>query len=104
MFRNIRGWVLGRMGDEKEAAMGYDIKEKEVSMFLKDKRLVSEIVKKITSNEETLNELANDIVDDLADAIKQDPTIKKQIVAAAMKDASFKQKVVQQLVEELAGD
>ena len=84
--------------------MGYDMSEKEVTTFLKDKRLIGEVVKRVVSNRETLDELAEDIADDLSDAIENDPTIKKQIVAAAMKDPRFKEKVVQELAKELSDD
>ena len=84
--------------------MGYDMSDKEVSAFLKDRKLINEVVKSVVSNKETLNGLAEDIADDLSDAIEDDPTIKKQIVAAAMKTPGFKQKVVKELVDELADD
>ena len=84
--------------------MGYDMSEKEVSTFLKDKRLTSEIVKRVVSNKETLDKLAEDIADDLSDAIENYPTIKKQIVAAAMRDPRFKERVVRALVSEMSDD
>ena len=84
--------------------MGYDMTEKEISTFLKDKRLISEVVKRVVSNKETLDELAEDIADDLSDAIENDPTIKKQIVASAMRDPRFKEKVVHELAKELSDD
>ena len=84
--------------------MGYDMTEKEVSTFLKDKKLLNEVIKRVVGNKEVLDGLAEDIADDLSDTIKSDPAIKKQIVAAAMKDPGFRQKVVQELVEELSDD
>ena len=84
--------------------MGADISKEELQQLLKDKKLVSTIVKKVVADEETLSELAGNIAGELASAMEDDPAIKKQIMKAALASPGFKQKIIRQLVNELGDD
>ena len=84
--------------------MGYEIQKEDMQALLRDKQLISEVVKRVTANDKVLSELANDVAEKLASAMEDDPMIKKQIIKAALASPGFKQKIVQQLVEQLGND
>jgi len=84
--------------------MGYEISKEDVQVFLKDKKLMTEVVKKVTEDEEVLNGLASDIAEELSSAMEDDPNMKKRIMKTALASPGFKQKIIKNLVEELGDD
>lgn len=84
--------------------MGYEISKEDVQVFLKDKKLMNEVVKKVTEDKEILDGLASDIAEELSSAMEDDPNMKKRIMKTALASPGFKQKIIKNLVEELGDD
>jgi len=84
--------------------MGYEISKEDVQVLLKDEKLMTEVVKKVTEDEEVLDGLASDIAEELSSAMEDDPDMKKRIMKIALASPGFKQKIIKNLVEELGDD
>jgi len=84
--------------------MGYEISKEDVQVLLKDEKLMKEVVKKVTEDNEVLDGLASDIAGELSSAMEDDPNMKKRIMKTALASPGFKQKIIKNLVEELGDD
>jgi len=82
--------------------MGMDIKTADVETLLKDNKLVNEIVKKVVDDPEALGELAEDVADEMAECLENDPAIKQKIINGAFASPEFKKRIVEELVSEFA--
>ncbi len=51
-----------------------------------------------------IDELAEDIADDLADVFEDEPRIQRQLLTIALEGDGFKQRAIQQLIDELGDD
>lgn len=81
--------------------MGMDISTADVATLLKDNKLVDEIVKKVVGDPEALGELAEDVADQMAECLEDDPAIRQRILNGAFASPEFKKRIVEELVDEL---
>ncbi len=64
---------------------------------------MGEIIDKVLSDPEVVKELAEDIADELASVLKDDPSFRQKLLGAAAKNAKFKQKLLEEVAGEIAG-
>lgn len=83
--------------------MGYDIAKEDIKALLKDEKLIAHIVRKITQDKQALEDLADNVAEQLASTIEDNPEVKKRIIKAALSNPAFKQKIIKRLVDELGG-
>lgn len=76
--------------------MGF-VDSSDVRRLLQDGDLKAGIAKAVAEDPSALNDLAEDIADELED----DPEFKKQLIDAAMANPEFKQKVVREVLDDL---
>ncbi len=76
----------------------------EIVTLLEDEEFVNEVIEQALASPEVIDELAEDIADDLADVFEDDPRIKRQLLTKALEGDGFKQRVIQQLIDELGDD
>lgn len=81
--------------------MGMDISTDDIATLLKDNKLVDEIVKKVVNDPEALGELAEDVADQMADCLEDDPAIRQRILKGAFASSEFKKRVVEELIDEI---
>lgn len=78
-----------------------DVGKYEAMKLLQDENFVKEVISKVVENPEVLDELAEDVADELAEIIEDDPTIRKKIIDAAITNPDFKKRIVKELIDEL---
>lgn len=78
-----------------------DIGKYEALKLLQDENFVKEVISKVVENPGVLDELAEDVADELADVMEDDPVIKKKIIDAAITNPDFKKRIVKELINEL---
>ena len=78
------------------------IKEGDVSKLMQDPALLEQVVNGLIEDSTTMDALADDIADKLQDALEDDPAMRKRVVEAAIANSTFKQKIINKLVEELS--
>lgn len=76
----------------------------DVRKLLQDQELMDDIIAKVVADPRVLDELANDIADELEDILEDDPTFQQKVLEAAMKSPEFKERVVTELIREMADD
>ncbi len=77
--------------------MGF-IQDTDVRGLMDNKELMAEVAKMLVEDPETMDDLADDIAGKLGD----NPELRKQIVDAAVASPEFKQRIVKKLAEELS--
>ena len=82
--------------------MGMD--KNEVQKLLKDKKLMDQVIKKAINNKEITSKLANDLAEDLAEGIKNDPNFAKKLCDSAISDPKFKEKLLKDIFNEIGDD
>lgn len=80
-----------------------DLTKAELTKLLKDEKLMGEIIDKVLSDPEVVKELAEDIANELASVLKDDPSFRLKLLGAAAKNAKFKQKLLEEVADEIAG-
>lgn len=78
-----------------------NINEKDIETLLKDEKLLGEIVAQATKDPEIVDKLAAEVADKLSDYLEDDPNFKKKILDVAMKNGSFKEAIVKELLQKL---
>ena len=80
--------------------MGY-LSEEEAKVLIQDKKLVDEVVRNVIEDPKAMEDLAEEIADDIAGALEDDPVFKTRLVEAAMKSPELKKRIIQELLEEM---
>jgi len=81
--------------------MGFTEKA-DVHKLMQDSKLMTEIVKAVVEDPDTLDSLADDIADKLSDELEDDPELRQKIVERAIASPDFKKKIIRKLVEDLS--
>lgn len=81
--------------------MGFNISRADIMKVLDDESLVDEVVKKVVDDPDVLADLAEDMADEIADYLEDDPAIRQKLMDAAIKNPDFKKRVIKELVDEL---
>ena len=80
------------------------IEAKDISGLMQDPELMADIAKAVTESPGVMDSLANDIAGVLEEDVQNYPELKKHIIAAAMANPRFKDRLVSKIVEELIDD
>ena len=78
------------------------IQESDVGSVLADQAFMDQVVSGLVENSSTMDSLADDIADKLEEAFENNADLRKRLVSAAIANETFKQKLVNRLVEELS--
>ncbi|HHC24760.1 MAG TPA: hypothetical protein ENK58_05005 [Desulfobacterales bacterium] len=68
---------------------------------MQDEKLIDAVIAEILDDPEALSEVAEDIADELADLLEDDPTFKKKLYSAAMEEGDFKKRIIKNMVKEM---
>ncbi len=82
--------------------MGLDLSQADIQSVLKDETLVNDVVKKVIEDPEVLADLAEDLADEIAEQLEDDPVIRQKLITAAIKSPDFKNRVIRELADELS--
>ena len=81
--------------------MGIELSKEDIQAFIKDSKLVDDIVARSLKDEKATEELAEEVAEAISEAIEDDPTYKQKLIQAAGKDSNFKKKVYERLLEKV---
>ena len=79
-----------------------DIEKEDVQKLLEDPVFGEAVVSAILTDKDAVQDLAEDVADALEDALENDGEWKERLLSGALEDASFREKVMQALVEEMS--
>lgn len=82
--------------------MGMDIEIEDVRNLMEDNKFMDAVVAQVLQNKEAVDDLAEDVADALEDAFGEDETFRQKLIAGAMGDKEFREKVTHALVAELS--
>lgn len=82
--------------------MGLDLSKADIQSVLQDETLVNDVVKKVIEDPEVLADLAEDLADEIAEQLEDDPVIRQKLITAAIKSPDFKNRVIRELADELS--
>ena len=77
------------------------IQESDVGRVLADPAFMEQVVSGLMENSSTMDSLADDIAGQIEAALENDSDLRQRLVAAAVSNEAFKQKLVHKLIEEL---
>ncbi len=78
------------------------IQESDVSKVLADQEFMEQVVSGLVEDSTTMDSLADEIADKVQDALENNSDLRQRLVSAAMSNETFKRKLVDKLIEELA--
>ena len=80
------------------------IQESDVGKVLADQEFMDQVVSGLIEDSSTMDTLVDEIADKVQDALENDSDLRQRLVSAAMSNGTFKQKLVDKLIEELGDD
>ena len=80
--------------------MGF-LQEGDAEKFLKNSKIVDEIVSNVVKDSRMINDLAGEVADQLEDLIEEDGGLMNKILSAASDNKEFRNRVVKQLSTKL---
>ena len=80
--------------------MGF-LQEGDAEKFLKQSKIVDEIVSNVVKDPRMVTDLADEVADQLEDLIEEDGGLMNKILAAASENKEFRSRVVKQLSTKL---
>lgn len=80
--------------------MGLELSREDIQSVLQDETLVNDVVKKVIEDPEVLADLAEDLADEIAEQLEDDPVIRQKLIDAAIKSPDFKKRVIRELADE----
>ena len=80
------------------------IQESDVGKVLADQEFMDQVVSGLIEDSSTMDTLVDEIADKVQDALENDSDLRQRLVSAAMSNETFKQKLVDKLIAELADD
>ncbi len=81
--------------------MGF-FQEGDAEKFLKNSKIVDEIVSNVVKDSRMINDLADEVADQLEDLIEEDGGLMNKILSAASENKEFRNRVVKQLSTKLS--
>ncbi|MCH7685146.1 MAG: hypothetical protein IH899_00435 [Planctomycetes bacterium] len=81
--------------------MGF-LQEGDAEKFLKNSKIVDEIVNNVVKDPRMVNDLADEVADQLEDLIEEDGGLMNKILSAASENKEFRNRVVKQLSTKLS--
>lgn len=78
-----------------------DISKANIRELLQDAEFRNSVLDAMTSSVEIEDDLVKDIVDELSDAVEDDPGFRRELVSRVLMDGDSKQRILDTLVEEL---
>ncbi|MCH8298339.1 MAG: hypothetical protein IH963_13035 [Chloroflexi bacterium] len=80
------------------------IQESDVGKVLADQEFMDQVVSGLIEDSSTMDTLVDEIAGNVQDALENDSDLRQRLVSAAMSNETFKQKLVDKLIAELADD
>ena len=81
--------------------MGF-LQEGDAEKFLKNSKIVDEIVNNVVKDPRMINDLADEVADQLEDLIEEDGGLMNKILSAASESKEFRNRVVKELAAKLS--
>ena len=78
------------------------IQESDVNKLLRNEALMDQVAAGLVEDDETMDNLADDIAGKVQDAMEDDPELRQRIISAAITNEAFKKRLVTKLIQELS--